>query len=73
MTNVLRERRRDQALTLEELAKKANVGYATVSRLELGKTKAQPKTVRKLAKALKIEPRELRPIMQGGVGKVEAR
>jgi transcriptional regulator with XRE-family HTH domain len=55
----LRELRRRRVLTLEELAKKAGVGRNTVWRLEHGVMGAQPRTIRKLAKALDVEPEEL--------------
>jgi transcriptional regulator with XRE-family HTH domain len=55
----LRELRRRRVLTLEELAQKAGVGRNTVWRLEHGLMGAQPRTIRKLAKALEVEPEEL--------------
>jgi transcriptional regulator with XRE-family HTH domain len=55
----LRELRRRRVLTLEELAQKAGVGRNTVWRLEHGLRGAQPRTIRKLAKALDVEPEEL--------------
>ena len=55
----LRELRRRRVLTLEELAEKAGVGRNTVWRLEHGLMGAQPRTVRKLARALGVEPEEL--------------
>jgi transcriptional regulator with XRE-family HTH domain len=55
----LRELRRRRVLTLEELAEKAGVGRNTVWRLEHGIMGAQPRTIRKLAKALDVEPEEL--------------
>jgi transcriptional regulator with XRE-family HTH domain len=55
----LRELRRRRVLTLEELAEKAGVGRNTVWRLEHGVMGAQPRTIRKLAKALNVEPEEL--------------
>jgi transcriptional regulator with XRE-family HTH domain len=55
----LRELRRRRVLTLEELAQKAGVGRNTVWRLEHGMMGAQPRTIRKLAKALDVEPEEL--------------
>ena len=61
----LRELRRRRVLTLEELAEKAGVGRNTVWRLEHGVMGAQPRTVRKLARALGVEPEELVP---GGAG-----
>jgi transcriptional regulator with XRE-family HTH domain len=55
----LKELRRRKVLTLHELGECAGVAYNTVWRLENGKTGAQPRTVRKLAKALGVEPEEL--------------
>jgi transcriptional regulator with XRE-family HTH domain len=55
----LRELRRRRVLTLEELAKKADVGRNTIWRLEHGVMGAQPRTIRKLARALNVEPEEL--------------
>jgi transcriptional regulator with XRE-family HTH domain len=55
----LRELRHRRVLTLEELAEKAGVGRNTIWRLEHGVMGAQPRTIRKLAKALKVEPEEL--------------
>jgi transcriptional regulator with XRE-family HTH domain len=56
----LRELRLDQALSAQDLAERAGVNYRTVLRLELGQSDAQPRTLRKLAEALGVEPRELR-------------
>lgn len=55
----LRELRRRRVLTLEELAQKAGVGRNTIWRLEHGVMGAQPRTIRKLAKALGVEPEDL--------------
>jgi transcriptional regulator with XRE-family HTH domain len=55
----LRELRRRRVLTLEELAAKAGVGRNTIWRLEHGVMGAQPRTIRKLAKALDVEPEDL--------------
>jgi transcriptional regulator with XRE-family HTH domain len=44
---------------MEELAKKAGVGRNTIWRLEHGVMGAQPRTIRKLAKALGVEPEDL--------------
>ena len=38
----------------------SGVNYRTVLRIEHGQTKVQPRTLRKLAKALGVEARELR-------------
>ena len=56
----LKELRLDQALSARDLADRAGINYRTILRLEHGQTEAQPRTVRKLAEALGVEPRELR-------------
>ena len=56
----LKELREDQAYSARELAEIAGVNYRTVLRIEGGQTNVQPRTLRKLAKALGVEPRELR-------------
>ena len=61
----LKELRRRRVLTLHELGDRSGVAYNTVWRLENGKTGAQPRTIRKLAKALGVEPEELVK-MEGG-------
>lgn len=55
----LKELRRRKVMTMEELAGEAGVGRNTIWRLEHGVMGAQPRTVRKLAKALGVEPEEL--------------
>lgn len=56
----LRSERRRAALTQEELAKRAGVGVATIARIEGGDIE-EPRvsTLRKLAEALGMEPRDL--------------
>lgn len=55
----LRELRRVKVLTLHELEEVSGVSYNTIWRLENGRTEAQPRTIRKLAKALGVEPYDL--------------
>ncbi len=55
----LKELRRRRVLTLHELGERSGISYNTVWRLENGKTGAQPRTIRKLAAALGVEPEEL--------------
>ena len=55
----LKELRETRALSLRELANEAGVGHNTIYRIEHGQRKALPRTVRRLAKALGVEPREL--------------
>ena len=55
----LKERRMEQVLSLRELEEKSGVSYSTIWRLEDGRQGAHPRTVRKLAEALGVEPSEL--------------
>ena len=53
---MLRERR---ALSLSELALMSNVSRGTINRIENGKQKPSPSTIRKLAQALNVNVEEL--------------
>ncbi len=55
----LRELRREQVLSLRELEEKSGVSYNTIWRIEDGRQGAHPRTLRKLAEALGVEPSEL--------------
>ena len=55
----LKELRRERVLSLRELEEKSSVSYNTIWRLEDGRQGAHPWTVRKLADALGVDPREL--------------
>jgi len=55
----LRRLRRERALSQRELSRMTGIAFDTISRLETGKQQAQPRTIRKLADALDVEPREL--------------
>jgi len=55
----LKQLRIEQAMTQEELAQAAGIGKNTVNRLETNATEPRPPTLRKLARALGVEPREL--------------
>jgi len=55
----LKELRETRALSLRELANEAGVGHNTIYRIEHGQGNVLPRTVRRLAKALSVEPREL--------------
>jgi transcriptional regulator with XRE-family HTH domain len=55
----LRALRQQRVLTLRELEERSGVAYNTIWHLEHGKREAQPRTVRKLAQALGVEPEEL--------------
>jgi transcriptional regulator with XRE-family HTH domain len=55
----LRKLRAEHALTLRALAEISGVSYDTINKLELGQRPAHASTIRKLANALGVEPREL--------------
>ena len=55
----LKTLREDQVLSQRELARMAGLAQGTVWRLESGFTEVHPSTIRKLAEALEVEPREL--------------
>jgi transcriptional regulator with XRE-family HTH domain len=58
-TEGLRRLRRERALSQRALARAAGVGLDAVNRIEKGRRDALPSTLRKLAEALEVEPREL--------------
>ena len=60
----LKQLREEQALSLRELANLADVSHNVIWRIEDGRQGAQPRTIRKLASALGVEPREL--VRRGG-------
>jgi transcriptional regulator with XRE-family HTH domain len=51
--------REDRVVSQRELARMAGLAYGTVWRLENGFPEARTGTIRKLANALGVEPREL--------------
>ncbi len=56
----LRQLREERALSLRELEQLAGVSYNTIWRIEDGRRKqAHPRTIRKLAAALGVQPQEL--------------
>ena len=55
----LRQLRVEQALTLRDLGEMSGVAYDTINKLELGRRPAHASTIRRLADALNVEPREL--------------
>jgi len=55
----LRELRRERVLSLRELEEQSGVSYNTIWRIEDGRQGAHPRTIRKLAEALGVEPSEL--------------
>jgi transcriptional regulator with XRE-family HTH domain len=55
----LRRLRRELALSQRDVSRMTGIAFDTISRLETGKQWAQPRTIRKLADALGVEPRDL--------------
>jgi len=55
----LRRIRRERALSQRDLSRMTGIAVHTISRLETGKQRAQPRTIRKLADALGVEPKDL--------------
>jgi transcriptional regulator with XRE-family HTH domain len=55
----LKALRHKRVLTLRELEQRSGVAYNTIWHLENGKRGAHPRTLRKLARALDVEPEEL--------------
>ena len=61
----LRAIRERSALTQQELADLAGVGHATIVRIEAGDREPFPRTIRKLARALKVKPADLMEPLEG--------
>jgi transcriptional regulator with XRE-family HTH domain len=55
----LRELRVENALSLRALGEKSGVGFVTINQLENGRRPARLVTIRKLADALGVEPKQL--------------
>jgi transcriptional regulator with XRE-family HTH domain len=55
----LKQLREERALSLRELAEVSGVSHTTIWQHERGKAGAHPRTVRLLAEALGVTPREL--------------
>ena len=55
----LRQLRREHAWSQRDLARKSGVSQDAITRLETGQREAQPRTVRRLATALGVDPRQL--------------
>jgi transcriptional regulator with XRE-family HTH domain len=62
----LRDLREWRALSLRELSDLSGVNYNAIWRIEVGRTGAQPRTVRRLAEALGVEPHALLKADIGG-------
>ena len=59
----LRLIRQGAVMSQEELAERSGVARDTISKLETGRRRAYPSTIRKLAAGLQVEPR----LLMGGV------
>jgi len=55
----LKEVREELGFSQKELSEKSGVALSTISGIELGKHKARPATLRKLADAMNIDIREI--------------
>jgi transcriptional regulator with XRE-family HTH domain len=55
----LREIRRRRMLSLRELGERSGVAFDNINKLENEQHRAQPRTLRRLAEALEVEPHEL--------------
>ena len=55
----LKELRRQKVLSMRELEEMSGVSYNTIWRLENGLTGAQPRTIRRIAEVLGVDPAEL--------------
>jgi transcriptional regulator with XRE-family HTH domain len=55
----LRDLRRRKMLSLRELGKRSGVAFDNINKYENERRAAQPRTVRRLADALGVEPHEL--------------
>lgn len=67
----LRSVRELKALSQNELAERANVSRGTIQRVEAGED-SHPRTARKLAEALGVEPAELMGAEEDETGKAAA-
>lgn len=59
MNGKLKKLREKSALSLTDLAEKSGVNRITIHRIETGKQKPMPRTIRKLAAALKVNVEDL--------------
>jgi transcriptional regulator with XRE-family HTH domain len=55
----LRQLRQERAFSLRELGERSGVAFDTINKLENEHREAQPRTIRRLAEVLVVEPREL--------------
>ena len=64
----LREVREAALVTQEELSERSGVGKASISRIETGHHVPRFSTIKKLAEALEVDPRELMAREENGAG-----
>ena len=55
----MRQLRRERAFSQRDLSRITGIAHDSISQLETGKRDAQPRTIRKLAEALGVKPKEL--------------
>ncbi len=55
----LRQLRQERALSLRALGERSGIAFDTINKLENEYREAQPRTIRRLAEALGVEPKEL--------------
>jgi transcriptional regulator with XRE-family HTH domain len=58
--SALKELREDKSYSIRELAQLAGVSRTTLWKLETSGGRAHPRTIRKLAEALDVKPRDIR-------------
>lgn len=68
--NNLKALRQKQMITQRELALSSGVGIATICRIEADKVKPSVRTIRALAKALDMNPEEVRDILLSKQGRL---
>lgn len=59
MSEKVKKLRQQQALSLSDLAKLTKLSRVTINRIENGKQKPMPRSIRRLAKALGVNVQEL--------------
>ena len=68
MNGNLKRLREQRVLSLTDLAQLSGVNRITINRIENGKQKALPRTIRRLAEALKVKVEELASDQPGPSG-----
>jgi transcriptional regulator with XRE-family HTH domain len=60
----LRRARLERALSQTELAERAQLHYVTLARIETSVQNAQPRTIRRLAEALGLQPTDIAAVVE---------